>query len=199
MSCIHPFAVKLHLSLVQHYLGSGSPLGGDESHHMGVTEWSQELSALRQGLKRAPPALRCGPRHLSSWGRIKWLLSGCHCAELPAGDPAVCLSLCLHMSDLVGLGEIALSVQCGHKQMSCEGFGSLGRCLPRQGPRRSPCSPRCSRVTAPSVSYRLEAGCSVAVPGTAPLLLQSELSPLPLGGPLPPSGARSSVLCLRPG
>ena len=61
VSCIHHFAVKLHLSLVQYYLGSGSPLGGDESQHMGVTEWSQELSALRRGLKRAPPALRCGP------------------------------------------------------------------------------------------------------------------------------------------
>lgn len=84
----------------------------------------------------------------------------CHCAELPAGDPAVYLSLTLHMSDQVGLGEIAVSVQCGHKQMSHEGFGSLGRRLPRQGPRCSLCSPRCSRATAPSESctgWRLEA------------------------------------------
>ena len=84
----------------------------------------------------------------------------CCCAELPAGDPAVYLLLALHVSDQVGLGEIAVSVRCGHKQMSYEGFGSLGRRLPRQGPRCSLCSPWCSRATAPSVSrtgWRLEA------------------------------------------
>ena len=54
-SCIPPFAVKLHLSLVQHCLGNSSPLGDDQSHHMGMTEWNWELTCpFRHGFRRAP-------------------------------------------------------------------------------------------------------------------------------------------------
>lgn len=53
-SCIPPFAVKLHLSLVQHCLGNSSPLGDDQSHCVGGTEWNQLACPYRHGLKRAP-------------------------------------------------------------------------------------------------------------------------------------------------